>query len=87
MAVKLTRKDVVPDQVITVKNGHSLTLDAWLCLSNRAIELWEGASLIIMTKPRKIQNINLVRVKVNVQGEYEVFYCDLLTHCEFESKI
>lgn len=40
-----------------------------------------GINLTIVTLPRKVEGINLVRVLMN-GDEYETFYCDILKHCD-----
>jgi len=79
----MKRADVIPGAVMIVKKGHSLELDAHMCLSGHAKEMLSGGQLVVVTKPRKNEHhINLVRVRVNTQDEFECFYCDVLKHCE-----
>ena len=75
-----TRADIIVNKCLTVKSGHTLSLDAHLFAFGRTVSLSTG-ELTVLTPPRKIDGINLVRVLTGGQ-EYETFYCDVLKHCE-----
>lgn len=79
---RVKREHVIPGTLLAVRSGKTLTLDAHLYLSGVSRELPDGTSLIVVTGPRKKDNINLVRVRINECDEYECFYCDVLTQCE-----
>jgi hypothetical protein len=80
--MKPKRKDIVPGAILTVRKGHKLTLDAYRMLSGGSWDMLDGGICHVITGPRKLEGINLVRVKVNAEQEFEVFYCDVLKHCE-----
>lgn len=79
--MKLTKEQIVPGQVLKVKAGKDLHLDAPYMLSGSHL-MAEGGQLVVVTKPRKRDGINLVRVKVNSDDEYECFYTDIVYKCE-----
>ena len=81
----MKRGDVTPGRQATVKVGHTLLLNPHLVLSVKPGQLTSGKQLIVVTLPRKKDNINLVRVRVlsaPENQEYECYYCDVLQHCE-----
>lgn len=80
--MKPKRENVKPGALLVVRDGKTLTLDGHLYLSGASRELPDGTSLIVVTAPRKKDNINLVRVRINESDEHECFYCDVLTQCE-----
>jgi hypothetical protein len=75
------RKDIVPGHMLFVRKGKALRLNAYLMLSGMMHVLDDNGVVFTLTKPRKIDGVNLVRVRVE-NTEYEVFYCDLLRNCE-----
>lgn len=83
---KIKREHVIPGKVIVVKPGHTLNLDAHLFLFGKSKSISAGNQLIIGTIPRKIDGINLVQVLYSENNvsttAHEVFYCDILKHCE-----
>jgi hypothetical protein len=81
---KIKREHVILGLLVVVRKGHRLTLNAHRTFMKdcNVFDMLEGGMLAVVTKPRKIDNINLVRVRVNSKDEYEVFCCDLLNHCE-----
>lgn len=78
----MKRADVVPGVVLEVRAGKTLSIDPHMYLFGKSWELPEGAQLVVVTPPRKKDNINLVRVKLNQFDEHECFYCDILTQCQ-----
>lgn len=79
--MEVKHADVVPGRVVTVRQGHVLTLNAYRLAFGDDRPLLAGERLTLITTPRKVGGINLVRVLVGVH-EYETFYCDILKHCE-----
>lgn len=80
--MKPKREHIVPGAVLTVRKGHKLTMNAYRMLFGEAWDMLDGGVCHVVTGPRKVEGINLVRVKVNSVEEFEVFYCDVIKHCE-----
>lgn len=89
---KLKRVDIRPDLILEVKPGKVLDLDACYILSRTVVIVPSGTRLRVVTKPRKLDGINIVRVRRDAgpymsgrpddTNEYEVYYCDLVNNCE-----
>lgn len=79
--MEVKRADVVPGRTFLVRQDHVLTLDAHRFAFCEDRPLGAGCRLTVLTAPRKIDGINLVRVRVG-DIECETFYCDVLKHCE-----
>jgi len=72
------RADVIPGKVLRIKSN--LIVDGHLFLGNKSWITPSGNSIMVLTKPRKIGRINLVRISFSGR-EGEVFYCDVLGKC------
>jgi len=79
----LKRKDIVPGTVLKVKLNKTLSMDAHLILFGKSWELLPNNPFTILTKPRRKDGINLVKVKMYGGQEYECYYCDVLKNCEY----
>lgn len=79
--MKLKREHIVPGLTVSVKENHTLILDAYRYLFGESKGLPGGRFLTVVAGPRKVEGINLVRVKID-EYEFEVYYCDLLRECE-----
>jgi hypothetical protein len=80
----MKKSEVIPGQVCVVKDGHTLTMDGHLTLYGVSWEMKDGGQFIIVSFPRKITKINLVRVQINPEEECECFYTDVLKHAEVD---
>lgn len=77
---KIKKEHVVPRALFRTKNGHHLALDAHMLLFGKSKSV--AGYVTILTLPRKVEGVNLVRVAFG-GSEYECFYSDVLKHCEF----
>ncbi len=78
---KLKNRDIVPGQCLVVRTNRTLDLDPHLILSGRTRTLPDHTILIVVSRPRKLDGINLVRVRINEADEYECYYCDIVSNC------
>ncbi len=83
---RVKREHVVPGQILVVKPRRVLTLDPHLMLSGKSWDMLDGGVLHVVSKPRKIDGINLVRVQVNQSEQFECYYCDILSRCELQGE-
>lgn len=82
--MKLKRENIVPGVTVQLKSGHELSLNPHLIMfPGMGFTLLGSGTVKVLSLPRKIDGINLVRVEVGGK-EYEVYYCDILNHCEKE---
>jgi hypothetical protein len=81
------KQEVVPDTIVVIdkivgKYGE-ITLDGHSFLHGKARGGFNvGEELVLLSKPRKIDGVKLVRVKRCIDGDIgEMFYCDVYACC------
>jgi hypothetical protein len=82
MRSKPRRVDIEPGRLLVVRTNRTLELDPHLILSGRTRTVPDHTSLIVISRPRKQDGINLVRVRINEIDEFECYYCDVVNNCD-----
>lgn len=74
--MKPKKANIVPG--INLETTKPMIIDGYQFLSGKAKICPENTLITILTLPRKIERINLVRIQILPGVEGEVFYCDIL---------
>jgi hypothetical protein len=74
--MKPKKANIVPG--INLETTKPMIVDGYQFLSGKAKVCPENTLITVLTLPRKIERINLVKVELSPGITGEVFYCDIL---------